>query len=104
MKKMFGLMVLAGVILAASTAGACDAGVMGADRILLQSLISAALIYFGTRFKEWGDEPNMVLIGKFSAIMHQNAHRYTKYRFRFWHTLTKKFARLKLCDPFRRKN
>ena len=29
----------------------------------------------------------MVLIGKFPTIMHQNAHLYTKYGFRFWHTL-----------------
>ncbi len=50
MKKMFGLMIFAGILLAAATAGACDSGVVGVDRILVQSLVSAALIYFGTLF------------------------------------------------------
>lgn len=71
---------------------------------ILPGFLAAAVLAVAARFKVWGVEPNMVFIGKFSAIMHQNAHRYTKYRFRFWHALTKKFARLKLCDPFRRKN
>lgn len=50
MKKMFGLMIFTGVLLAAATAGACDSGVVSVDRIFVQSLLSAALIYFGTLF------------------------------------------------------
>ncbi|MBQ3110801.1 MAG: hypothetical protein IJC69_06640 [Clostridia bacterium] len=48
MKKIFGFMVFAGVILAMTTAGGFDSGIISISRILTQSVISIALIYTGS--------------------------------------------------------
>lgn len=48
MKKLFGLMILAGIILAMATAGGFDSGVIDSGRIFVQSVISVALIYSGS--------------------------------------------------------
>ena len=53
---------------------------------ILVVILSFVITYI--TLKVWGARPNMVLIGKFDAIAHQNAHQYVKYGFRFWHTLT----------------
>ena len=48
MKKIFGFMVFACVILAMTTAGGFDSGIISISRILTQSVISSALIYTGS--------------------------------------------------------
>lgn len=47
MKKIFTIMVLAGVVLAMATAGGFDSGVISIGRIFIQSIVSVALIYSG---------------------------------------------------------
>ncbi len=47
MKKIFGFMVLTGVVLAMATAGGFDTGIISIERIFAQSALSVALIYSG---------------------------------------------------------
>lgn len=47
MKKIFGFMVLCGIILAMATAGGFDSGIISIGRIFVQSVISVLLIYTG---------------------------------------------------------
>lgn len=47
MKKICAIMIMAGVVLAMATAGGCDSNLIGLDRILLQSMVSAVLICTG---------------------------------------------------------
>ena len=56
MKKIFGFMVFAGVILAMATAGGFDSGIISMNRILAQSVISIALIYTGSVMLGRGQE------------------------------------------------
>lgn len=56
MKKIFGLMVLCGILLAVATAGGVDSGVIDSGKILVQSAISAALIYTGSYFLRGGEK------------------------------------------------
>lgn len=56
MKKIFGFMVFTGVILAMATAGGFDSGIISINRILVQSVISVALIYTGSAMLGRGQE------------------------------------------------
>ena len=47
MKKIFTLMVSMGIVLAMATAGGFDSGIISMERILIQSVVSVALICVG---------------------------------------------------------
>lgn len=47
MKKIFGFMVMAGIVLAMATAGGFDSGIISIGRIFVQSVVSVVLIYTG---------------------------------------------------------
>ncbi len=56
MKKLFGLMVFCGMLLAVATAGGVDSGVINGGKILCQSAISAILIFTGSYFLRGGEK------------------------------------------------
>lgn len=47
MKKLFGFMVICGIVLAMATAGGFDSGIISLGRIFVQSMVSVALISTG---------------------------------------------------------
>lgn len=55
MKKMFGLMIAAGLILAMITAGGADSNTISVWRLTMQAAISSLLIISGTHFVLRGD-------------------------------------------------
>lgn len=55
MKKIYALMIMAGLILAVVTAGGVDAGVIGVNRLMVQALFSSVLMLSGTHFSLRGE-------------------------------------------------
>lgn len=55
MKKMYGFMILTGLILAMATAGGADSGVLSVSRLALQGAISSLLVLGGTQLGMRGD-------------------------------------------------
>lgn len=50
MKKIFGLMILTGMIIAYATAGGLDAGVVEGGKAFVQLMMSAVLVFAGSVF------------------------------------------------------